>query len=91
MLGLGAVAIVAISPERLVSAVFGDRYASAGAVVVPYVFAMALLGVARVLVAHACAQRAARRVIAVLVPVALLHAALVVALGDDAAGSRPRR
>jgi hypothetical protein len=86
LLGLGAVAVVALSPERLVGLVFGDRYASAGAVAVPYVLAMALLGVARVLVANACATGRARRAIALLVPVALLHVALVIVLGDDAAG-----
>src|SRR3954466_4589008 len=47
---------------------------------------MALLGVARVLVAHACTGRAARRAVALLAPVALLHAGLIVAIGDDAAG-----
>ena len=61
LLGLGAVAVVALSPERLVGLVFGDRYASAGAVAVPYVLAMALLGVARVLVADACAKGRSRR------------------------------
>ena len=86
LLGLGAVAVVALSPERLVGLVFGDRYASTGAVAVPYVLAMALLGVARVLVAHACARQRARRAIALLVPVALLHVVLLVVLGDDAAG-----
>jgi hypothetical protein len=86
LLGLGAVAVIALSPERLVGLAFGDRYASAGAVAVPYVLAMALLGVARVLVAHACATQKARRALALLVPVALLHAALIVVLGDDAAG-----
>jgi hypothetical protein len=86
LLGLGAVAVVAVSPGSLVGAVFGGRYASVGALAVPYVLAMALLGVARVLVAHACAGRSARRAVALLVPVALLHAVLVVLLGDDAAG-----
>jgi O-antigen/teichoic acid export membrane protein len=86
LLGLGAVAVVALSPERLVGLVFGERYASAGAVAVPYVLAMALLGVARVLVAHACATRRARRAVALLVPVALLHVALIFVLGDNAAG-----
>ena len=85
-LGAAAVAVVAISPEALVSTVFGDRYASVAAVAVPYVLAMALLGVARVLVANACAHGSARRTLAVLAPVALLHLGLVVALGDDAAG-----
>jgi hypothetical protein len=77
---------VALSPEQLVGVVFGERYASAGAVAVPYVLAMALLGVARVLVANACARGRSRHAIALLVPVALLHVALIVALGDDAAG-----
>ena len=86
LLGLGAVAVVALSPGQIVGLVFGDRYASAGAVAVPYVLAMALLGVARVLIAHACATRRARGAIALLVPVALLHVALIVVLGDDAAG-----
>jgi hypothetical protein len=86
LLGAGAVAVVALSPERLVSLVFGERYETAGGVAVPYVLAMALLGVARVLVADACARGGARRTVALLVPVALLHAALVVVLGDDAGG-----
>jgi hypothetical protein len=86
LLGVGAVAVIALSPERLVGVVFGQRYASAGALAVPYVLAMALLGVARVLVAHACAQGRARRAVMLLVPVALLHAALIAALGQDAAG-----
>jgi 4-amino-4-deoxy-L-arabinose transferase-like glycosyltransferase len=47
---------------------------------------MALLGVARVLVAHACAGQAARRAVILLAPVALLHAGLILALGDNAAG-----
>ena len=52
----------------------------------PSVLAMALLGVARVLTAHACAHGTARRMIALLAPVALLHGGLVLALGDDAGG-----
>jgi O-antigen/teichoic acid export membrane protein len=86
VLGIGAVAVVAISPERIVGDVFGERYASVGAIAVPYVLAMALLGVARVLVAQLCATRAALPAVALLVGVAILQAALVVALGDDAAG-----
>ena len=44
-------------------AAFGDRYESAGSLAVPYLLAMALLGVARVLVAHACASAALPRVV----------------------------
>jgi hypothetical protein len=86
LLGLGAVAVMAVSPAALVGAVFGARYAQVGTLAVPYVLAMALLGVARVLVAHACAGRSARRAVILLAPVAVLHAALIVAIGDDAAG-----
>ena len=85
-LGLAAVAVVAVSPERLVSGVFGERYAGAGAAAVPYMLAMALLGVARVLVAHAAAAGAGRRAVALLAVIAGLHIALIVALGDDATG-----
>ena len=60
VLGLGAVAVVARLARAARRPVFGDRYASVGAVAVPYVLAMALLGVARVLVADACAQRPSR-------------------------------
>jgi hypothetical protein len=85
-LGLAAVAVVAVSPGELVSLVFGERYASVGSVAVPYVLAMALLGVARVLIADTCARGGARRAVALLAPVALLHLGLVLLLGDDAAG-----
>jgi hypothetical protein len=85
-LGLGAVAVVAISPATLVGAVFGGRYEEVGTLAVPYVLAMALLGVARVLVAHACAGHAARRAVILLAPVAALHAVLILLMGDDAAG-----
>ncbi len=85
-LGLGAVAVVAISPGALVGTIFGGRYAPIGSLAVPYVLAMALLGVARVLVAHACAGSRARYAVAVLAPVAVLHAGLLLTIGDDAAG-----
>jgi dolichyl-phosphate-mannose-protein mannosyltransferase len=86
LLGLGAVGAVALSPERLVGDVFGARYAAVGATAVPYVLAMALLGVARVFVAHACAENKQRAAMALLAAVAALHVALIVILGDDAAG-----
>jgi hypothetical protein len=86
LLGLGAVAVVAVSPGEIVGVVFGGRYQGVGAIAVPYVLAMALLGVARVLIAHACAGSRARRAVLLLAPVALLHLVLVIVLGDDAAG-----
>jgi O-antigen/teichoic acid export membrane protein len=85
-LGLAAVAVVALSPDRLVAGLFGSRYESVGGIAVPYVLAMALLGVARVLVAHACNARRHRAAVALLAAVAVLHVVLIVVLGDDAAG-----
>ena len=87
-----AVAVVARrSPSSSSTAVFGDRYAAVAALAVPYVLAMALLGVARVLVAHACATgaRAPARSPSLAAPIAL-HLALLLAIGDDAAGIAAR-
>jgi hypothetical protein len=86
LLGLAAVLVVAVSPHALVGAVFGDRYAAVGGAVVPYVHAMAMCGVARVLVAHACSARPPAAMLAVLGAVAVGHVGLVAAIGDDAAG-----
>jgi Dolichyl-phosphate-mannose-protein mannosyltransferase len=86
VLGLAAVAVVALSPARLVAGLFGARYEAVGAIAVPYVLAMALLGVARVFVAHACAEGRHRGALVLLVAVVALHVGLIVALGDDAAG-----
>ena len=57
-LGVAAVAVVAVDPRQLVTGVFGAQYAPAAALAVPYLIAMALLGVSRVVVAHACATGA---------------------------------
>jgi 4-amino-4-deoxy-L-arabinose transferase-like glycosyltransferase len=86
LLGLAAVLVVAVSPHALVGAVFGARYEAVGGAVVPYVHAMAMLGVARVLVAHACAARPPAAMLAMLGAVALGHVGLVLAIGDDATG-----
>jgi len=84
-LGLAAVAVVAVAPGALVAGVFGARYETVGAYAVPYLLAMALLGVARVLVAHACATQERTPVIAVLSGAAMLQALLLIA-ADDVAG-----
>jgi hypothetical protein len=57
-LGLGAVIVVAIAPHALVSVGFGARFAGVAPLVAPYVGAMALLGIARVLVAQRVADGA---------------------------------
>jgi O-antigen/teichoic acid export membrane protein len=85
-LGLGALAVVAISPHALVSAVFGARYASVGAIAVPYVLAMGLLGVGRVFVAHLCTVGRNREVVGLLGLAALMQFVLIVATGHDAGG-----
>jgi hypothetical protein len=59
-LGLGAVAAVAIAPHALVTAGFGARFADVAPLVAPYVGAMAVLGIARVLVAQRVADGAGR-------------------------------
>jgi hypothetical protein len=86
LLGFAALLVVAVSPHALVGAVFGARYESVGALVVPYVLAMALLGVARVLVAQACATRPPALALGVLGAAAAGHVALLLMLGDDPAG-----
>jgi Dolichyl-phosphate-mannose-protein mannosyltransferase len=82
-LGLGSVLAVAAAPGALVD-LFGARYADAAPLFARYLLAMALLGLARVLVAHRIANDA--RAAAVLpAGAAVLQAALLVAFGDSAA------
>lgn len=61
MLGAGAVLVAAIMPASVMGAAFGGRYASVASLAVPYLGAMALLGLARVLVAHGCARGRGRQ------------------------------
>ncbi|MGZ4277444.1 MAG: glycosyltransferase family 39 protein, partial [Solirubrobacteraceae bacterium] len=85
-LGVGAVVAVALSPGAIVSAFFGARYAPVAGLAVPYLLAMALLGVTRVLIAHACATGTARPALAILGAGIVVHLILLLALGHDAAG-----
>lgn len=85
-LGGGAALVVSLAPEAIVSGVFGDRYGSVAGLAVPYLIAMALLGVARVLAAHASATGAGRTTLWILGATALLHVMLVLGVGRDAAG-----
>jgi O-antigen/teichoic acid export membrane protein len=86
LLGLGAMLVVALGPGTIVSAFFGARYAPVAALAVPYLLAMALLGVTRVLIAHACATGAQRPALALLGGGIVLHLALLLTLGGNAAG-----
>ncbi|HEY1539672.1 MAG TPA: hypothetical protein VGF63_09765, partial [Solirubrobacteraceae bacterium] len=84
-LGGAAVALVALVPSGLVGVAFGSRYASVGPLAVPYVGAMALFGVARVLVAHRSARGGGRATVAAVAVVAVGQALGLVLFGDDAA------
>jgi hypothetical protein len=87
VLGLAAVVAVAMMPHDVVAAAFGERYAGVGGLAVPYVAAMGLFGVARVLLAHRIATARTRRarIAAVAVPAAIAagQALAIVAWGTD--------
>jgi O-antigen/teichoic acid export membrane protein len=85
-LGAAAVLVVAADPTAVLRGVFGARYADVAALAVPYLIAMALLGIARVLIAHACATGAARAALGILGAAVVGHMALLLALGNTAAG-----
>ena len=86
VLGAATVAIAAVAPGRLVSTLFGSRYEGGAGLVVPYLGAMALLGLARVLVAQRCAEGRGRPAIALLAGATALQSVLIVALAHSAAG-----
>ena len=86
LVGAAAVLVSALSPTALVVHLFGTRYAGVAPLVAPYVFAMALLGVARVLVAHGCTTRGTRSrvaAVALVASAALAQAALILRFGHD--------
>ena len=84
-LGLGAVLFAAIIPASLMGAAFGGRYGSVASLAVPYLGAMALLGLARVLIAHACAQGNGRRAAIAVGVVTFGQAIGLIAANDTAA------
>ncbi|MBB4661938.1 glycosyltransferase family 39 protein [Conexibacter arvalis] len=86
LLGAGATAVAALAPPALLDAAFGDDYIGIDALVGPYVGAMALLGVARVLVADACARGRGRTLLAPIGAAVALQALLLATTADDAAG-----
>ncbi|MGH9100736.1 MAG: glycosyltransferase family 39 protein, partial [Acidimicrobiales bacterium] len=83
LIGGCAVAVAALDPGELVGGLFGMRYEPVAGLAAPYLLAMALLGIGRVLAAHACALHWGRRTAAVATLAAALQAALVVELGRD--------
>jgi hypothetical protein len=85
-LGGGAALVVMLAPGTIVGLMFGQAYVGIAPIAAPYLAAMALLGVARVLVANDVATGGGRGAIAVLGAVAAGHIGAMVAIGDSAEG-----
>ncbi len=86
-LGLGAVLALLIAPAHTIGAVFGNRYSNLHTLAPLYLLAMALLGIARVLVAARCASGRARPMVALLGLAAAAHIGLILAMwGGGARG-----
>lgn len=86
LLGGGAVLVALVASELLLSAAYGGgRYLDVSSWLPPYMLAMGLLGVARVLAANSVA-RGARRVPWIAAAVAALQLGLLLAIGAGAGG-----
>ena len=83
LIGVAAVGVVALAPTALVTALFGARYHQVAGVLVLYVAAMSLLGLARVLVAHRCATGAGRSSLVLVAVAVAAQAALIIGFGHD--------
>lgn len=81
LLGIGVVGVGAVAPHLIASGLFGARYGTIARFVVPYLAAMALLGVARVLVAHRCATGAPRAATGLVAAVAVGQAVSLAVVG----------
>ena len=83
LIGGAAVGVVALAPAALVTALFGARYRQVAGVLALYVGAMALLGIARVLVAHRCATGTGRSSLVLVAMAAASQATLILHFGHD--------
>ncbi|MCW2954499.1 MAG: polysaccharide biosynthesis protein, partial [Conexibacter sp.] len=83
-LGAAAVLLAAAMPVSLLRAGFGARYGDVAPLLVPYVGAMALLGLARVLAADACARGGTRALVVAIAGCTVLQTILILATGHDA-------
>jgi O-antigen/teichoic acid export membrane protein len=83
LIGAAAVGVVAVAPGPLVDALFGPRYHGVAGVLVPYVAAMSLLGLARVLIAHRCATGAGRSSLVLILAAVAAQATLILTFGHD--------
>lgn len=78
-LGGLAAGVGALAPPALFAGVLGQRYEAVAELAGMYLLAMALLGVARVMVAHQCAAGRARLMVLLVAATALLQAGCIVA------------
>ena len=85
-LGGAAVLATLVAPRLLIGLVLGERYESAAPLAAPYMAAMALLGVVRVLVAHRCASGGGRSVLRLVAVAVVVQLSLLAWLGDTASG-----
>ncbi|HEX3839313.1 MAG TPA: glycosyltransferase family 39 protein [Acidimicrobiales bacterium] len=83
LIGGAAVGVVALAPAALVTALFGSQYRQVAGVLVLYMTAMSLLGIARVLVAHRCATGAGRSSLVLAAMAVAAQAGLIVSFGHD--------
>ncbi|HWD52008.1 MAG TPA: glycosyltransferase family 39 protein [Acidimicrobiales bacterium] len=83
LIGGAAVGVVALAPAALVTALFGARYHQVAGVLVLYVGAMSLLGIARVVVAHRCATGAGRSSLVLVAMAVAAQATLILHFGHD--------
>lgn len=76
-IGTAVVVAVAVVPHSALAALVGDRYVGIAGIAVPYLIAMALLGVARVLGARLLALGRGRLVTAIVTAAAAMQAAII--------------
>jgi O-antigen/teichoic acid export membrane protein len=81
LIGVVAVGVSALIPNLLVTTLFGVRYSEAAGVLAPYMAAMAMLGMARVLVAHRCAIGSGRSSVVLVSLAVVLQAGLILEFG----------
>lgn len=83
LLGGAVLAVCALFPNELVAGLFGPHYRSVADLVAPYILAMGLLGIARVLAAHRCASHSGKTTAVLGIAAAALQALLIVNFGHD--------
>jgi 4-amino-4-deoxy-L-arabinose transferase-like glycosyltransferase len=85
-LGGGVAVAAALAPGSIYSTLLGNRYAGIGTVAVPYLAAMALLGVARLLAARLCLRGRGRLVTAMAIVAIGIQVSWILLAARTAAG-----